>query len=400
MSLTNRAIAAAKPGDRIWDDQVRGLCLRVSSTGRKAFYLVFRTRAGRQRGPKLADLEVMALAQARDAAREMLAAVALGGDPVAEWRAERAAPTVAELGDRWLADHGRAIKPRTLKLYRVVFEKHLRPKIGAFKAAAVQHADMDGLHKSMSATPHLANRMLATASCMFSYAEKHRIRPLGSNPCAHVRRFREDKRRRYMSRVEAPRVAAQLAKYAATHPQAVAFIYLLILSGARPVEIADARRDWIESVGAGGVLRLPDSKTGAKPVFLPPQVMQIVATLPVLSTGRLFQIKSPKHVWDGIRVGAGAPDLRLYDLRHTFASAALEAGYSLSQIGELLGHASAQTTKRYAHLVDEKAREAAADTAGLLERMMSGEEQHQDEQPKTAPTEPVNPVSLVRSLPA
>lgn len=398
MALNNRTIATAQPGARIWDDQVRGLCLRVSATGRKAFYLVYRTRAGQQRGPKLAGIEVMTLAQARDAAREMLAKVALGGDPVAEWRAEHAAPTVAEIGKQWLADHGRSIKPGTLRLYKTVFDDHISPRLGALKVAAVQHADVDAAHKSLAGTPYLANRVLAAASCMFSYAEKHRMRPLGSNPCAHVRRFQEKKRRRYMSRAEAPAVAAQLAAYESKQPQAVAFIYLLILTGARPAEIAGARREWIEPAGVGGVLRLPDSKTGARPVFLPPPVMRIVAHLPTTSTGRLFQIKSPKALWNKVRVEAGAPDLRLYDLRHTFASAALEAGHSLSQIGELLGHASTQTTKRYAHLVDDKAREVAADTAGLLERMMlGGQEQDENKQTEQSPPEPVDPVHVVRS---
>lgn len=401
MALNNRTIAAAPPGARIWDDQVRGLCLRVSATGRKAFYLVYRTRTGRQRGPKLADLEVMTLAQAREAAREMLAKVAVGGDPVADWRNERVAPTVAELGEQWLADHGRAIKPGTLRLYRIVFTKHIAPRLGALKVVAVQHADVDGVHKSLAGTPYLANRVLAAASCMFSYAEKHQMRPLGSNPCAHVHRFPEKKRKRYMRRAEAPSVAVQLAAHEANHTQAVAFIYLLILTGARPAEIASARREWIEPAGVGGVLRLPDSKTGARPVYLPPPVMRIVSQLPITSTGRLFQIKSPKALWNKIRVEAGAPDLRLYDLRHTFASAALEAGYSLSQIGELLGHASTQTTKRYAHLVDEKAHEVAADTAGLLERMMSGgDNQQNNERGEHTPPPAVDPIRFIDALPA
>lgn len=398
MALNNRTIATAQPGARIWDDQVRGLCLRVSATGRKAFYLVYRTRAGQQRGPKLAGIEVMTLAQARDAAREMLAKVALGGDPVAEWRAEHAAPTVAELGARWLADHEASIKPRTLKLYRDVLTNRVLPALGSLKAAAVQHEDVGRLHKSMADTPTMANRTLAALSCMFTYAEKHRLRPPGSNPCAHVRRYRETKRRRYMSRGEAPQIAAALARYETTRHRAVAFVYLLILSGARPDEIAGAKPEWLECVGDGGVLRLPDSKTGSRSVYLPPQVMRVLAAIPPAG-GTLLGIKSPKSLWDRVRVEAGTPDLRLYDLRHTFASAALDAGYSLAQIGELLGHASTQTTKRYAHLIEEQAHEAAANTAGLLERMMSGgQQQDHHKQAEQLPTETVDPVRIVRPV--
>lgn len=371
MSLSNKIIADAQPGDRIWDDTVRGLCLRVSGQGRKAFYLNYRTRTGQQRGPKLADIELMTLTQARETAKEWLAKVTLGGDPMADWKMERLAPTMADLGARWLNDHGAMTKPRTLKMYTEIVNKYVNPKLGKRKAATIQHEDVDLLHKTMKNSPYMANRVLAAMSCMFNYAEKNRMRPAGTNPCRHVKRFKEEKRNRYMTKLEAPKVAAALASYEETNPQAVAFIYLLMLSGARPIEITKARREWVERVGSGGVLRLPDSKTGAKPVFLPPQVMQIIDRLPKCRDGRLFNIKSPKYLWDRLRVEVGAPDFRLYDLRHTFASAALEAGYSLAQIGELLGHASAQTTKRYAHLVDEKAHEAAANTAGLLERMMN-----------------------------
>ena len=113
-----------------------------------------------------------------------------------------------------------------------------------------------------------------------------------------------------------------------------------------------------------------DTKTGSRPVYLPPQVMSLLAQLPT-PNGTLTGLKSPKHLWDCIREEAGCPDLRLYDLRHTFASAALRAGYSLEQIGELLGHKNTQTTKRYTHLQDEAAQEAVASTALMLEGMMA-----------------------------
>ncbi len=369
--LTNKVISDAAPGATHWDDQVRGLHLRVSAAGRKTFYLSYRTKAGRQRRPKIADVGAVSLDQARRIARETLAHVALGADPSGDRRAERVAPTVYALCDLWLAEHTILAKPRTVRENTRIVGKYVRPKIGRLKIAGVQHEDIEGLHRALAATPYMANRVLATVSCMFTFAEKRRLRPPGSNPCRHVRRFPEQKRQRYMRRDEAPRIAAELAAREESRPNAVAFVYLLILSGARPDEIARARPEWIEAVGAGGVLRLPDSKTGARPVYLPPQIMALVDKLPHVQGRTLLGIQSPRKLWEEVRTAAGVPDLHLYDLRHTFASAALEAGYSLDQIGELLGHASAQTTKRYAHLVEDKAHEAAASTAGLLERMMN-----------------------------
>lgn len=369
--LNNKIIADAKPGETHWDEQVRGLHLRVSGAGRKAFYLYYRTKAAQVRHPKLADIGVLTLSQAREAAKETLAKVALGGDPSAEWRMERQAPKVADLCAQWLDDLAAHAKPKTVRENERIVNQYVNPRLGRLKAATVQHDDIEGAHQSLKATPYMANRVLAALSMLFNYAEKRRLRLPGTNPCRHVRRFPEDKRRRYMTHDEAPRVAAALAKYEEARPHAVAFIYLLVLSGARPDEISRARPEWLERVGDAGVLRLPDSKTGARPVYLPPQVMKLIDKLPVVRDATLLRIKSPKDLWDLVRVEANVPDLRMYDLRHTFASAALEAGYSLDQIGELLGHASTQTTKRYAHLVEGKAHEAAANTAGLLERMMN-----------------------------
>jgi len=148
----------------------------------------------------------------------------------------------------------------------------------------------------------------------------------------------------------------------------VAFIYLLILSGARKGEIAAARPEWLD----GDVLRLPDSKTGEKPVYLPPAAMAVIARLPRTRSGTLTGILDPKKFWEGIRTRAGCPDLRMHDLRHTFASAAISAGLTLAQIGELLGHSSTQTTQRYAHLIEEAAHTAAAQTADVMVARMQG----------------------------
>jgi integrase len=172
-----------------------------------------------------------------------------------------------------------------------------------------------------------------------------------------------------MSGAEAPVIASLLASQEAIRPKAVAFIYLLILSGARPSELAQARPEWIEPREVGGVLKLPDSKTGERTIHLPPQVMALISKLPP-GQGTLLGIQSPRALWDWVRKESGFTDLRMYDLRHTFASYALKAGYTLAQIGELLGHSSTQTTSRYAHLLDDMAQEVAAGTASLLEKTM------------------------------
>jgi integrase len=369
-SFTNRILATAVPPCTVYDTRVRGLHCRIHGD-RRTFYLYYRTRERVERRQKIGEFGVLSIAQARDIASEWLAQVAAGRDPAREKRAAQMAPTIADLADRYLSDHAALKKPRGYAEDKRLVEKIILPKIGRMKTNAFDMHDADQLHQSLKATPTQANRVMACLSRMMTLAEKWGLRAPGSNPCRYVSHFKENKRRRYMRQEEAPRIAAVLERYEPTRPESVAFIYLLMLSGARPDEISRARRDWVERVGDRGVLRLPDAKTGARSVYLPPQVMRLIDSLPETRTGKLLTIKSPKALWDLVRVEAGVPDLRLYDLRHTFASAALKAGYSLDQIGELLGHASAQTTKRYAHLVEEKAHEAAASTASLIQGMLT-----------------------------
>ena len=170
-----------------------------------------------------------------------------------------------------------------------------------------------------------------------------------------------------MTGIEGPALERALQAQGATAPQAVLFIRLLLLSGARCGEIAAAKWDWLE----GSVLKLPDAKAGPRDVHLPPQVMTLLGK--VSRTGEtIVGISDPSKTWRKIRAAAGCPDLRLHDLRRSFASCALSAGVSLSQVGELLGHRSAQTTKTYAYLMEEAAQAAATVAAGRIEEMMSG----------------------------
>lgn len=276
---------------------------------------------------------------------------------------------VAALCDRYLDKYAAKKKPRSQAEDARQIKAHVLPALGSKLVDEVQYEDIERLHVKLKKTPHQANRVVALLSKMFSLAEKWRLRPPGSNPCRGVDRYREVSRSRYMTPEEARALAAALQRHEAAHPQEVAFIYLLMLTGARPDEIARAEAGWV----SGGVLRLPESKTGARSVYLAPQVAGILAALP---TGRpgLFGIKTPRKLWDIIRKEIGAPDLRMYDLRHQFASVALAAGHSLDQIGELLGHKSTQTTRRYAHLLPSKAHEIAASTAGAMLKLLGRSE--------------------------
>jgi len=357
MELNEKNIRTAKPGDILRDKTVRGLHLRVFEES-AGFYLFYRTKGGEQRKPKLGTHGQITLVQARRVAQEWLAEVAAGRDPSRDRAEERAAPTVADLWKEYYQRHASRIKSGST--YERQWKLHIEPRLGRMKVADVTYSMIADIHEGMASTPIEANRVLAFLSGMFNFG----CRPLEwieRSPVRGVKRYKENKRRRYMTGEETARIAEILDREAAVNPASVAFLYLLILTGARKGEIAAARWEWI----SGASIHLPDSKTGEKQVYLPEPARDVLDRLP-RTTGTITGILTPQKLWERVRKEAGCPDLRMHDLSHSFASAALSAGLTLGQIGELLGHKSTQTTKRYAHLVEEAATAAATATADRI----------------------------------
>lgn len=364
MSLTEAAIRAAKPGDVLKDvaPGVPGLQLRAFPQS-KGFYLYYRNQAGTQRKPKLGDWGQLTLTTAREVARKWLARVAAGEDPAAARQEARDEPTLDELWETYKERHLERQKDSTQGQYKRRYARRLKIRWGSRKLSGISHEEVDSLVQTIGKTHKTeANEVLKLLTGLYSFAAGRPLQWKGENPCKGVERFPDVKRRRYMKGEEPMKIAAVLDREAATHPQHVAFVYLLILSGARKGEIGNARREWIE----GNVLHLPDSKTGAKDVFLPPQALEVIARIPPQKNGTICGIKQPDEFWQRVRREAGCPDLRLHDLRHSFASAAIGAGYTLAQIGELLGHKRPQTTMRYAHLMEDAALAASTATADRI----------------------------------
>jgi integrase len=156
----------------------------------------------------------------------------------------------------------------------------------------------------------------------------------------------------------------------------VAAIRLLVLTGCRLGEIQTLKWSYVRD----GVMHLPDSKTGAKKVWIGPaaiDVLQRVERLPDndhVITGKIpgQYLSDLQHPWRRIRDRAGLNDVRIHDLRHSFASRALANGEGLTMIGKLLGHKTVQSTARYAHLADDPVRLAAMKTSGDLARDLDG----------------------------
>ena len=274
-----REVRTLGPGETVWDATVPGLGARRQTGPAVSYFLKYRNSDGRQRWHSIGRHGAPWTPEtARAEARRLLGAVAAGVDPTAERTARKEAPTVAELAARFLAEHvDPKRKPRTAREYRRLFEKLILPALGRKRVADVSRQEVAQLHHARRATPTEANRMLALLSVIFHFAERIGGRPDGSNPCRHVERFPQRRRERFLSAAELARLGDALATYAGS-PYHVATIKLLIFSGARLGEVLGLQWQWLDF--ERGEARLPDSKTGAKTVHLPPPAVEVLTNLP------------------------------------------------------------------------------------------------------------------------
>ena len=266
---------------------------------------------------------------------------------------------------------------------RQMLHAYVLPKLGSLKIADVTRRDVIALHYGLRNKPYAANRVLALLSKMFNLAEKWGLRADFSNPCRHVERFRERARERYLAPAELAQLARALTaadRDGSESPHAIAAIRLLILTGCRLREILRLRWEHVDL--ENGRLHLPDSKTGAKTVYLSAPALEVLATLsrtvdnPWVIEGRnhgshLTDLKGP---WERLRERTGLAGLRIHDLRHSFAAVGAGLGLSLPMIGELLGHSQPATTARYAHLAADPMHRAAERIGAELAGAMSGSE--------------------------
>jgi integrase len=369
LELNEKAIKAAVNGDVLRDAEIHGLHLRCFPT-KKAFYLFFRTKGGKQRRPKIGNYGDITLTQARAAAKAMLAEVAAGKDPQGVRVDARNEPTANELWAEFWKRHASKKKSKAGDLTN--WNKHLGPTIGKLRLSEVTYEVMSDLHEDITEeTPTAANRVLALASKMFNFAHRPlKWTAVNDNPCRGVKRNKETKRRRKASREELARVVARLRReLEGANAASAAFVWLLLFTGARKGEIAHARFDNIE----GNRILLDEHKTDdggyARIIYLPPAAREVIDKYLPVTSGTITGILSPKKFWATICADEDLPDLTMHDLRRTFASVALSTGQlSLEQVMQMLGHTSAQTTKVYAWLMED----TATDAVGLVGDAMLG----------------------------
>ena len=370
--ITKRAVDALKPAERervVWDDDVTGFGVRVHPSGRKVYIVKYR-HEGRAVKATIGPHGPITPAAARARAAEIVTLARTGRDLEGKTpRGKAGGATMADLARRFLdeyaADH---LKPSTAALNRKIVEKRILPRLGRRRVADIGRADAAALHHEMRSVPGHANRTLGVLSRMLTLAEVWELRPEGVNPCRFVKKYPERRRERFLSDDEYRRLGAALRdaeREGFASPAAVAAIRLLMLTGCRSGEVLSLR--WEDVDLDRGELRLPDSKTGARIVHLGDPAIAVLRgiqhredspwVIPGLKRGtHLAFLHGP---WRLILERAGIKNLRIHDLRHSFASGGLLVGEGLPMIGKLLGHNKVQTTARYAHLANDPVKSAA-----------------------------------------
>jgi integrase len=357
---------AATGRDRIvFDSQVPGLGLRVTPTGKRIFVAQARV-GGRKRRVTLGFAPAMTLAQARTEALHTLAELRRGKDPTHERKARQSGNvTVAALAERWMADFVRPkLKPRTVFDYERLLAKHILPTLGHLPVAHIGHEDVERLHVDMAKTPRRANYTIATVRALLNFGIKHGLRPAASNPARGVKMYREKARERFLSEAEigaAAEAIEQAEQEGKIGPFGAAGLRLALFTGARSGEVTAIQWDHID--WQRRFIRLPDSKTNEpRTIHLSDAALEVLKTVPRVGpyviAGAVPEepYKNLSRAWIVARAYAGLQDVRLHDLRHSYASLAAGRGVPLQMIGKLLGHKVVATTQRYAHL----ARDAAA----------------------------------------
>lgn len=274
IKLSKRVVESVKPnGSRfvLNDTELKGFQCRISSSGRKTYYLYYRTTDGRERRPKIGEHGNITAEQARKTARYWLGRVADGEDPSSSRQDKRRGDTMKDFCVRYMDNHA-IPKKKASSAYedQLNINKHIIPKIGCLKVTEVTRRDIIRLHQFMRKTPFAANHTVALLSKMFNLAEQWEERPSRTNPCWKIDKYPEYPRERYLTPgelSELSQVLNEVEKEDTEVPSVVPAIRLLIFTGCRRNEILTLRWEYVDLETS--CIRLPESKTGKKTVYLP-----------------------------------------------------------------------------------------------------------------------------------
>ena len=338
-AIVKRLPAPTRDNKVYYDSGQPGFGARVTANGHRSFVLNYTTRGtGRERRYTIGAFPNWSTVGARTEAQRLRRLIDSGGDPLGRIEDERSAPTMADLIERFTEEHFSRLRPSTARKYRELIGKHVRPYFGPHtKVADVAFAEVDRLHRKITAagSPYAANRTLSVLSKMFTLAIRWGM--VSVNPCKSIERNLESKRKRYLSSDELARLIEVLAEH--PNKQSVDILRMLLMTGARKGEVLAMRWDRI-NLGTGIWTKLA-SATKQKADHVVPlsaPVRQLLREIyeaqcplsefvfPADRDGPRIDIST---IWQRICLAANIPDLRIHDLRHSFASQLASGGASL-----------------------------------------------------------------------
>lgn len=350
----------------VFDTLMKGLYVDVLANGRMAFRVRYR-QDGKKRGHTLGDSRLLTVAEARDLARTALRKVIAGGDPKAvDFPID--GPTIEHFYTQQYLPYVKSYK-RSWDTDETMIRNHLVPALGDRAMGSLIPPDIARLVESMKTRDYAAgtiNRVLVLLRYGYTLALRWRIGGVDSNPAKELKNLKEDNKiERYLT----PEQTTQLlvAVRASQNPLLADIVAFLLFTGARKREALDAK--WQDIDWRQQLWRIPKTKSGkVRHVPLSSGALKVLQGLKEKSDSAIEHIfANPRtgkpfvsifYSWDTARTEAGLPELRIHDLRHSFASFLVNAGRSLYEVQELLGHADIRTTSRYAHLSRERLREA------------------------------------------
>ena len=351
---------------------IAGFGVRVQRNGRKVYVVQSRGPAGLHR-VTLGPCAGVAIDKRRREAATIIDRIKRGLDPVPP--EPEPEPTVADLAARCMRAYVKVhCKPKTEKLYRTAIDRHIVPALGTMAVKDVRSKDVIALHDRLRNTPSMANHVVAMLSKMFSLAETWDVVPRGRNPCKAVSHYREQPRERFLTPEEYRSVGGA---------QGSGSRGLDVAAGDRGDPAADADRlpqvrNPHPALGRrrphGGRVPAQGQEAGPAHGAADDPVLKVLDGIERVE-GNPWVIRSKKpgaclpdltYYWNRIQAHAGLEGVRVHDLRHSHASRALALGESLTMIGRILGHSKVGTTARYAHLVHDAEKAAAARTGDSI----------------------------------
>ena len=372
--VKNAVCTADKKRIDLYDTVIPGFIVEVRPSGSKTYYLRYRDVHNKQRQYKIGDAKSLTFDQAKSAAQTVRAKVVLGDDPSTIRTTQRKTLTLEEFVDTHYLPYIKKCK-RGWKINLSTLKNHILPALKDQYLDTLTQQSIQRLLFKMKDDGYAAatiNRVLTMLRYMYNLGKRWEIPGTDKNPTAGIPRFEENNNcERYLSSEEVDALLKATAEN--SNPQLKYIVMLLLLTGCRKRELLDAK--WEHFDIPNRRWRIPMSKNG-KPRFVPlsDDVITVLSQLPRFE-GCPFIVPNPttlqpfnciNHSWQTARKKAGLPDVRMHDLRHSFASFLINAGRSLYEVQKILGHTQITMTQRYAHLTHDTLLDATNAVSGVF----------------------------------